>query len=290
VKDIAFGQYYPASSPMHRLDPRVKILMVVVYITMIFFIKTYAMFGAVLLLLLLAVLLSRVPLRLVLRTIRPLLFLLLFSVILNLFFVSGSDTETKRILFMWDLPDLIFRWRRVAMYWTGVDYAVKMAVRLLLLVMGPSLLTLTTTPVDLTDGIEALLKPLKIVRFPVHELAMVMSIALRFVPTLMDETGKIIAAQKARCAAFDSRNPFKKAKALLPVLIPLFVSALRRSDELAYAMDARCYRGSEGRTKWKVLRLRFWDVLALALLLAVLFLLLAVFYNFFSLGFVGALV
>lgn len=168
------------------------------------------------------------------------------------------------------------------MYWSGLDFALKMALRLILLVLGPSLLTLTTTPMELTDGIESLLKPLRIVHFPVHELAIIMSIALRLIPTIMEETDKIILAQKARCADFDSGNIFKKAKALLPILIPLFVSSLRRADELAFAMDSRCYRGSKGRTKMKALHVHFKDFVALFIIAAFLFLLLLLKYNYFG--------
>jgi energy-coupling factor transport system permease protein len=291
MRDISFGQYYPASSPMHRLDPRTKILMVVVYIAMIFFVDSYAGYLAVLILLAAAVALSRVPVRLMLKSLKPILFLVLFSVILNLFFVKGTDGENF-IIGAYDTgtPDLIFSWWRISMYFTGVDFALKMALRLMLLVMGPSLLTLTTTPVSLTDGIESLLKPLRLVRFPVHEFALIMSIALRLIPTVMEETDKIILAQKARCADFDSRNIFKKARALLPVLIPLFVSSVRRADELAYAMDSRCYRGSEGRTKMKILRLRRQDLAAGIILLAFFFAVLVLKYNFFGISLIGLLV
>jgi energy-coupling factor transport system permease protein len=269
MRDISFGQYYPAESPIHRLDPRIKIIAVIIYITAIFFIPTgadspgYAGFIIVFLFLATAVILSRVPVRLVLRSIRPLIFLVLFSVIINLFFVSG-----ERPVFPETFPN--------GMTWEGVDFAAKMALRLIFLVMGPALLTLTTPPVTLTDGIEKMLRPLRVIRFPVHELAIIMSIALRLIPTIMEETDKIILAQKARCAAFDSRNIFKKARALLPVLIPLFVSSLRRADELAYAMDSRCYHGGKGRTKMKVLKYKWRDLFAFlavsALLVALLFL------------------
>ncbi|MBQ7302910.1 MAG: energy-coupling factor transporter transmembrane protein EcfT, partial [Clostridia bacterium] len=170
----------------------------------------------------------------------------------------------------------------VNLSWSGIDNAIRLAIRLMLLVMGPSILTLTTTPIELTDGIESLLKPLTFIRFPVHSLAMIMSMALRLIPPIMEETDKIILAQKARCADFDSRNPFKKLNAMLPILIPLFVSGIRRADELAFAMDSRCYRGAKGRTKYKKLHTSVGDVFALIGLCVLFFGILLLCYNWWG--------
>ena len=177
----------------------------------------------------------------------------------------------------------------IHMYWDGLWNSLKLCIRLLLLVMGPALLTLTTTPVELTDGLESLLKPLALIRLPVHELAIIMSIALRLIPTLMEETDKIISAQKARCAEFESGNIFKRAKAMLPVLIPLFVSSFRRADDLADAMDSRCYRGAKGRTRMTVLKMRVGDWLSLLFMAALLTAMLFLRYNYFDWAFIALL-
>lgn len=291
MRDIALGQYYPAKSIIHRMDPRSKIIIAVIYLVAVFFINTYTVYLLTILLLFAVVLLSRIPIKLVLKSVRPMLFLILFTAIINLFFTAIQDKPYIIDLYFkkWTVNNIIFevRWGflHFGMTWTGVNNAIKMALRLVLLVMGPSLLTLTTTPVTLTDGVESLMKPLKIIRFPVHELALIMSITLKFIPTIMEETDKIMMAQRARCADFDSGNLFKKAKAMLPVLIPLFVSSLRRAEELAYAMDSRCYRGSKGRTKMKVLKLRVWDYFALLLSAAFLFSILVIKYNWLNVWF-----
>ncbi len=279
MREITLGQYYPAESPLHRLDPRTKILMVIVYMVTVFFVDTFVGYGVILLAVIIAIAMSRVPLRLVLKSLKPILFLIIFTAVLNLLFYSGKPED---LLWGWT-----WGWIKLRIYKMGLITAGKMAVRLLLLVIGPSLLTLTTTPVRLTDGIESLMAPLKIVRFPVHEFAIIMSIALRLIPTLIEETDKIILAQKARCADFDSGNLIKKAKAMLPILIPLFVSSFRRADELAYAMDSRCYRGSKGRTKMRVLRFRAGDFIALTAILALTFATLVLRYNFFDFGFIS---
>ncbi len=280
MKDISLGQFYPARSPMHRLDPRTKILMTVVYIVMaIGFTSSFVSFGVLALIVLLGVLFSRIPIGKVLKSVRAIIFLVVFSFIFTLFFYSAKENDT-----------LLVHWWKINIYLEGIYTATKLMLRLFLLVMGPTLLTLTTTPVDLTDGLESLLKPLKLIKFPVHELTIIMSIALRFIPSLSEETEKIINAQKARGADFDSGNIFKKAKALLPVLIPLFVSAFRRADELADAMDSRCYRGAKGRTKMKVLKLRFADFVAFFLLLAFFFVILLLKYNWFGIAFIEAFI
>lgn len=278
MRDVSFGQYYPVNSPIHRLDPRIKLISVVLYIVTLFFITTFTGFGVVALFLLLIVLISRVPLGKVLKSVRAIIFLLLFTLILSFLFYRGAPDK------------LIWEWGIFHLYWDGLFNALKLCVRLLLLVMGPALLTLTTTPVELTDGLESLLKPLALIKLPVHELAIIMSIALRLIPTLMEETDKIISAQKARCADFESGNIFKRAVALLPVLIPLFVSSFRRAEELADAMDSRCYKGAKGRTRMKVLRFRIADLIAFLVMAALLVAMLFLKYNWFGWAFIAVLV
>ncbi len=261
MKDVTFGQFYPVNSFVHKMDPRTKILLVIAYIVAIFLVKNFVGFVVMGAFLVIAILASRVPVRSVIKSVKPVLFLVIFTAILNLLFYSEGEV----VFTFW-----IVKIRDGALRFSGF-----MALRLIMLVLGTSLLTLTTQPVALTDGIESLLKPLKVVRFPVHELALVMSIALRFIPTLMDETDRIIRAQKARGADFESGNLISRAKALLPILIPLLISAFRRADELADAMDARCYSGSKGRTKMKVLKMGIRDVLGFAAMTSVFFLILA---------------
>lgn len=247
-KDIVFGQYYPANSPVHRLDARVKLLLTLLFVVAIFFINTYFGFMLTLAVLVTVIAVARLPLMSVLRSVRGILFIVLFTAVINLFFIrdgevlvqSGSLIITK----------------------TGVHTTIKMVLRLVLLISGASLLSLTTTPVELADGLESLMSPLKLIRVPVRDIAMIMSIALRFIPTLFEETNKIISAQKARGASLDTGNPLARARALLPVLIPLFVSSFRRADELAFAMDARCYNATDKRTKMKRARLGLADLLA----------------------------
>lgn len=251
-RDVAFGQYYPGKSFLHKMDARIKIVLSLVYLICIFFIQSFVGFGIIFLLLALMVAVSGVPVRSVVKSIKPILILLIFTTALNLFFVSEGE-----VLVEW----WIFRITE-----GGLIFAAKMILRLLLLVMGASLLTLTTTPVDLTHAIEKLLKPLNVVHFPVHELALIMSITLRFIPSLMDETDRIIRAQKARGADFESGNIFKRAKAFIPILIPLLIGAFKRADELAVAMDSRCYRGAKGRTKMKILKTGWRDWVGAAVL------------------------
>lgn len=249
LRDAAFGQYYPSKSFMHDLDPRMKIVLTVIYIMAIFFAVSLASFAVCAFLLLCAVAFSGVPVRSVFKSVKPILFLIIFSVALNLFFYS-EGTVVLQLGFI-KITD------------GAIKFSVLMALRLIMLIMGSSILTLTTTPVALTDGIESLLKPLNLVRFPVHELALIMSIALRFIPTLMEETDRIISAQKARGADFESGNILRRAKALLPILIPLLISAFRRADELSDAMDSRCYSGAKGRTKMKKLKYGYKDFVGL---------------------------
>lgn len=270
MRDVSFGQYYPVSSPVHRLDPRNKLILVILYIVALFFIRTFTGFGIMALTLLIMILFSRVPIGKVLKSVRAVIFLVLFTMVLTFLFYKGEAS------------DLIAEWWIFHLYWQGLISAAKLSLRLILLVMGPALLTLTTTPVELTDGLESLLKPLALIKLPIHELAIIMSIALRLIPTLIEETDKIINAQKARGADFESGNLFKRAKALIPVLIPLFVSSFRRADELADAMDSRCYRGAKGRTRMKVLRFRWSDLVAFLFLAAVFFVILLLRYDWFG--------
>lgn len=240
LKDITIGQYFPGSSLLHRLDPRFKIVLTLMYIVMLFMgdaIYSLA-FGVVYCLI--AVALSKLSIRLFWKSLKPLLPILLITVILDIIFITDGDVYFQ--LGFFKLTE------------EGILTAAKMAVRIIFLIIGSSLLTYTTSPIQLTDAIERLLSPLKKLHFPVHSFAMMMTIALRFIPTLMEETDKIIAAQKARGASFDSGKFTDKAKALVPVLIPLFVSAFRRAEELATAMECRCYRGDVGRTKMKQMK------------------------------------
>lgn len=248
MRDISFGQYYPVNSAIHNIDARVKILVTLLFMVTVFFIVSYTAFAFMFFLLTVAILISQVPYKIVLKSIKGILFLLIFTALLNIFFTSsGNALITTKLLVITD---------------QGINFAIKMALRFTLLVLGSSLLTLTTTPTELTDALEYLLKPLKLLKIPVHDLAIIMSIALRFIPGLVEETDKIMMAQKARGANLDSGNLFKKIKAMLPVLIPLFVSAFRRADELADALDARCYNASPTRTKLKVFKVKAGDIFA----------------------------
>ena len=250
LKDITLGQYFPGSTVVHRLDPRTKLLMVVLYIVALFLAKWWVSYGLMLAFLVTAVVLSRIRPKALFRGLKPLLIIIIFTALINLFYSDGQV-----LVQFW-----IFRITR-----EGILQAVFLVLRIMMLVMGTFLLTYTTSPIALTDGLESLLSPLKKIRFPVHELAMMMSIALRFIPTLIEETDKIISAQKARGADFETGNLFRRAKALVPILVPLFVSAFRRADELATAMECRCYHGGEGRTKMKQLHYRLRDIVTLLL-------------------------
>ena len=244
LSDLTFGQYYQAESFIHKMDARVKILLLIAYIVLIFVVKNFYGFIVVGAFLIIATLFSKVSFFSMLKSASGILFILLLTVVLNLFFYK---TENPTPMF-WIIS------------YEAFYFASFMALRLLTLVLGSMLLTYTTTPVALTDGIESLLSPLKVIKFPVHELALVMSIALRFIPILMSEADRIIMAQKARGADFDSGNIFKRAKALVPVLIPLLVSAFRRAEELGDAMDSRCYSGSSVRTKFRKLKTSWRDL------------------------------
>ena len=257
MKDVSLGQYFTGNSVLHRADPRSKLLFAIFYIVVLFFAKSAASFGFALLFTAFMVLISGIPIKTVLRSVKPLLFIILFTAVLNIFWTSGEE--------------LLFEWKFIHIYKEGIIFAVFMAVRIVLLVVGMSVsLTYTTTPIALTDGIEQLLNPLKKIKVPVHDFAMMMTIAMRFIPTLIEETDKIMDAQKARGADFESGGLIKKAKALIPILIPLFVSSFKRADDLAVAMECRCYRGGDGRTKLKALR--YGKVDLLILLFAAIFL------------------
>ena len=245
MRDVSFGQYYPSNSFVHKCDPRAKILFLIAYIVAVFLGQNFYALGACALLFVVVAIFSGVPFSALLRSVKGILFLLLFMTVLNLFFYEGET--------VW------WQWRFISITKEAVYYTIFLVVRLCLLVLGSSLLTLTTTPVSLADGIESLLSPLKVIRFPVHELALIMSIALRFIPILTDETGRIMNAQKARGADFETGGLVKRVKAIVPILIPLLISAFRRADELGDAMDARCYSGSKVRTKYKKLRLGWRD-------------------------------
>ena len=259
LNDVTFGQYYPTKSFVHNMDPRAKIVFIIAYIVAIFLADNFFALAAVTLFLIVAVLFSRVPFGRVLRSVKMILFLIIFTAILNLFFYSSSEEL-----------HMIWEWKFISVSWEAIINMIFLAFRLFLLVMGTSILTLTPTPVALTDGIESLLTPLKWIRLPVHELALIMSIALRFIPTLMDETNRIVAAQKARGANFETGGLIKRAKAVVPILIPLLVSAFRRAEDLGDAMDARCYSGAKGRTKYKKLTFTWRDLIGLLLFAALI--------------------
>ena len=246
LKDITLGQYFPGNSVIHLLDPRTKLIMLVVYIVALFMAVSWVSYAVMLVFLLAAVKISTIPPKSIVRGMKPLVVILVFTGVLNLFFTTG---EGEPLVQFWVLT----------VYKEGLVRAVLMVVRILMLISGTFLLTYTTSPISLTDGLESLMNPLKKLHVPVHELSMMMCIALRFIPTLIEETDKIMSAQKARGADFESGSLLDKAKALIPVLVPLFISAFRRADELATAMECRCYQGGDGRTKMKLLRYRRWD-------------------------------
>lgn len=249
LKDITLGQFFPGTSIVHRLDPRTKLILTIVYIAALFTAKGYFSYGLMLAALVASVLLSKIKLKTILRSVKPLVFIILFTFVLNMLFTGTG----KPIVEFWIIKITD----------DGIRLALTMIIRLIMLIVGTFLLTYTTSPIALTDGLEHLMNPLKKIKVPVHELAMMMSIALRFIPTLIEETDKIISAQKARGADFESGNLISRAKAMLPILVPLFISAFRRADELAIAMESRCYHGGEGRTRMKQLKLKGQDITAL---------------------------
>lgn len=252
LKDITLGQYYQEDSLIHRLDPRVKLVGTVVYMISLFIFNNFICYMLGFLFLVIVIGLSKVPVRFMIKGMKSIFFLLLITVMYNLFLGTG---------------DVLIEWKFIRITWQGMETACYMLIRLSLLIVGSSLMTLTTTPNQLTDGLESLMKPLRLLRIPVHEVAMMMSIALRFIPILMEETDKIMKAQIARGAEFESRNLVKKAKALVPLLVPLIISAFRRANDLALAMEARCYRGGDSRTKMKPLHYAGRDILSYLLMI-----------------------
>lgn len=248
IKDITIGQYFPGNSVIHRLDSRIKLILDIVYLAALFTAQSYTGLLVGLLFMVVCYILAGIKLVMIIKSIKPIVPLMLFTGILNVLFIKG---ETP-----------LFEWWIISIYPEGIRMAVFMLIRVMALIIGMSLLTYTTSPIMLTDAIERLLSPLKKVHFPVHELSMMMTIALRFIPTLVEETDKIMSAQKARGAELDSGGLVKKAKALIPVLIPLFVSAFKRANELATAMECRCYRGGEGRTRLRQLHTAARDWIA----------------------------
>lgn len=254
LKDITLGQFFPGNSPVHKMDPRMKIIITVIYIVAVFFAKNIYSFALLVLFSLFITVASGIKASVILKGFKPIMFIVAFTAVINIFWTKGN------------IP--LFEIWVIKVYHEGLITASFMIIRILALVMGTSLLlSYTTSPIALTDALERLMKPLKCLKIPVHEFSMMMTIALRFIPTLIEETEKIINAQKARGADFESGNILRRAKALIPILIPLFISAFRRADELAVAMECRCYHGGDGRTKMKVLHLSFGDFLWLMLVL-----------------------
>lgn len=252
LKNITIGQYFPGNTIIHKLDPRIKILITLIFIITLFFIDSFTPYLFVIAFILTSIFLSKVPLKYILKGLKPLFIIILITFLINAMLTPG---------------ELIFSIGPISITVEGLRQATFMALRLIFLVVGTSLLTLTTSPISLTDGIEKLLNPFKKIGLPAHELAMMMTIALRFIPTLLEETDKIMKAQMARGADFESGNIMKRAKSLIPLLVPLFISAFRRADELAMAMEARGYRGGDNRTRMKVLFLEVRDYLSLGITL-----------------------
>jgi len=248
LKDITLGQYFPGNTVVHKLDARTKIILTVVYIVALFQAKNWAGYGLVTLVTILGVSLSKIRPRNMFKGIRPMLVIIILTAALNMFYTPGTPVRPGWII-----------------TWEGITRAAQMVLRIVLLISGTFLLTYTTSPIALTDGMELLMNPLKKIKVPVHEMTMMMSMALRFIPTLISETDKIMSAQKARGADFETGSLPQRAKALLPILVPLFVSAFKRADELAVAMESRCYHGGEGRTRMKQLKMERRDYIALIL-------------------------
>lgn len=255
IRDITLGQYFPGNSPVHRLDPRMKIVLTVLYLVLLFTAQNFFGLVAACVFMILVTAVSRIPIKMTFRGVRPILPIILLTAVINAFYMPGKT---------------LLHFHFINITYQGVEQAVFMSVRIVFLIIGTSMMTYTTSPISLTDGLEQLLAPLAKLRLPVHELSMMMTIALRFIPTLIEETDKIISAQKARGADFETGNLLRRMRALIPILIPLFVSAFRRAEELALAMDCRCYKGGEGRTRMKQLKLVGVDYTAACIELAVL--------------------
>lgn len=252
IKDITIGQYLPGESPIHKMDPRVKILMSFIYIIVLFIVSNYTGYLIVAAFTLAMIMMAHIPFKYIFKGLKPILWIIVFTALLNIFLTPGN---------------VIWSWKFISITDKGLYLSSFMVLRLIFLITGTSILTLTTSPIALTDGIERLLSPFKKIGLPAHELAMMMTIALRFIPTLLDETDKIMKAQMARGADFESGNIIKRAKSLVPILVPLFISSFRRADELATAMEARCYRGGEGRTRLKQLKIESRDYVACMVML-----------------------
>ena len=250
LKDITLGQYFPGDTVVHRLDPRTKLILVVLYIVALFQAQSWASYAAVLVVSVVCTVLSHIKPRNLFKGLKPMLIIIVLTALLNIFYTEGTPV----------LPGWVITWE-------GIFRAVKMILRIVLLITGTFLLTYTTSPIALTDGLEILLNPLKKIKVPIHEMTMMMSMALRFIPTLIEETDKIMSAQRARGADFESGGLIKKAKNMVPLLVPLFVSAFRRANDLSYAMEARCYRGGEGRTRLHPMKYRRSDAAAYGLLI-----------------------
>jgi energy-coupling factor transport system permease protein len=248
LKDITLGQYFPGDTIVHRLDPRTKIILVLFYIIALFTADSWVSYGLVLVVSVICQSLSRIRAKNLFKGLKPMLVIITLTAVLNIFYTTGTPV----------LPGWIITWE-------GIARAIKMVLRIVLLITGTFLLTYTTSPIALTDGLEILLNPLKKLKVPIHEMTMMMSMALRFIPTLIEETDKIMSAQRARGADFETGSLVRRAKALIPVLVPLFVSSFRRADELAVAMECRCYHGGEGRTRMKQLKMTSADITALIL-------------------------
>ena len=253
MADVSFGQYYPAKSFVHKCDPRLKILFFILYMVAIFLANNFYALGVSAVCFVVIAIFAKIPFRSLLKSVKGILFIAVFTFLLNLFLYAGNpETDT-----LW------VEWWIIKIWDKALYFSLFLVARLVLLVLVSTLLTLTTSPVSLTDGLEGLLFPLKLIKLPVHELALIMSIALRFIPILTDETSRIINAQKARGADFETGGPIKRVKAIIPVLIPLIISAIRRAQELADAMEARCYSGSKNRTKYKKLTFGWRDLVAM---------------------------
>jgi len=246
IKDITIGQYFPGKSVLHRMDSRVKILLTAVFIVMLFMAKSIQALSVGILFTVVTFIISRIPLKMMGKSLKPIVPIVIFTAVLNLFFIRTGD--------------VLWEWKIIKLTQDGVDTSLFMVIRIICLICGSSLLTYTTSPIELTDAIEKLLGPLKKIKVPVHELAMMMTIALRFIPTLIEETDKIINAQKARGADMETGGLIQKTKALIPILIPLFVASFRHAEELALAMECRCYHGGEGRTRMKQLKMTLTDL------------------------------
>ena len=253
IKDITIGQYFPGKSPIHRMDSRIKLLLDLVYLVMLFTAQSFTGLLVGLFFMVMCYIIADIKLVMILKSVKPILPLMIFTAILNMLFITGEKP--------------LFQWWIISIYPEGIRMSCFMLLRIVSLIVGMSLLTYTTSPIMLTDAIERLMSPLKKVRFPVHELSMMMTIALRFIPTLVEETDKIMSAQKARGAELDSGGFLKRAKALVPIIIPLFVSAFKRANELATAMECRCYKGGDGRTRMRQLKIAARDIIAVLIML-----------------------